>query len=321
MFMKRVRLRQILAVALSLAWAISAIPILAAAETLTFMTGPAGGTWYPLGGATKQILEQEIEDLSITLRPGAGLINIKGLSLGKADIAWGNVISTVDALNGKPPFGAKMGDLCNIAALYEQAAQVPVTDLSIESIADLRGRRLATLPRGNTTEAAARALLALYGLDYDDLRKVNFGSITDQVNMMKDGQIDGMVLVSSVPAAGVLDLATSRSMKLLPILDSEFAKLHESNSGWRRTMIPAGTYPGQDQDVPSAGFRMHMMANCTNVSEETVYRITKALAERGAELAAVTRLLKDYDAEAMAIDVGVPYHPGAARYYLEMGLM
>ena len=319
--MKCFRLRHILAVALTLAWAISAAPVSVSAETLTFMTGPAGGTWYPLGGATKQILEQEIEGLSITLRPGAGLINIKGLSLGKADIAWGNVISTVDALNGKPPFGAKMGDLCNIAALYEQAVQVPVTDMSIESIADLRGRRLATLPRGNTTEASARALLAVYGLGYEDLSKVNFGSITDQVNMMKDGQIDSMVLVSSVPAAGVLDLATSRSMKLLPIHDSEFAKLHESNPGWRRTMIPAGTYPGQDQDVPSAGFRMHMMANCTNVSDETVYRITKALAERGAELAAVTRLLKDYDAEVMATDVGVPFHPGAARYYREMGLM
>jgi len=314
------RLRQILLVALSLAWGIPAAPISAAAETLTFMTGPAGGTWYPLGGATKQILEQEIEGLSVTLRPGAGLINIKGLSLGKADIAWGNVISTVDALNGKPPFDTKMGDLCNVAALYEQSAQVPVTDLAIESIADLKGRRLATLPRGNTTEASARALLALYGLTYDDLSKINFGSVTDQVHMMKDGQIDGFVLVSSVPAAGVLDLATSRGMKLLPILDAEFAKLRQSNPGWQRTTIPADTYPGQDQDVPSVGFRMHMMANCTNVSDETVYQITKALAERGVELAAVTRLLTDFNVQAMAIDVGVPYHPGAARYYSEAGL-
>ncbi len=311
-----VRLRQILAAALTLAWTVPA-----AAETLSFMTGPAGGTWYPLGGATKQILEQEIDGLSVTLRPGAGLINIKGLSMGKADIAWGNVISTVDAINGKPPFEAKMVDLCNIAALYEQSAQVPVTDLTIDSIADLKGRRLATLPRGNTTEASARALLALYGLTYDDLSKINFGSITDQVNMMKDGQIDSMVLVSSVPAAGVLDLATSRDMKLLPILDAEFAELRESNPGWQRTSIPANTYPGQDQEVPSAGFRMHMMANCSNVSEETVYLITKALAERGAELAAVTRLLEGFNVEAMAIEVGVPYHPGAARYYSEAGLM
>ena len=314
--MKRTRLRAGLAVALALACATPA-----GAETLTFMTGPAGGTWYPLGGAAKQILEQEIEGLSITLRPGAGLINIKGIALGKADIAWGNVISTVDALNGKPPFEERMGDLCNIAALYEQVAQVPVTDLSIETIGDLKGKRLATLPRGNTTEASARALLALYGLTYDDLGKVNFGSITDQVNMMKDGQIDGLVLVSSVPTAGVLDLATSRDMKLLPIPDAEFAELHADNSGWRRAVIRAGTYPGQDEDIASAGFRMHMLANCTKVSEDTAYRITKALAERGAELAAVTRLLEGYGAEAMATEVGIPFHPGAERYYRELGLM
>jgi TRAP transporter TAXI family solute receptor len=314
--MTGIRLREVLAALLALAWALPA-----AAESLTFMTGPAGGTWYPLGGATKQILEQEIDGLTITLRPGAGLINIKGISLGKADIAWGNVISTVDALNGKPPFEKKMGDLCNIAAFYEQVAQVPVTDLAIATIGDLKGKRLATLPRGNTTEASARALLALYGLTYDDLSKINFGSITDQVNMTKDGQIDGFVLVSSVPAAGVLDLATSRSMKLLPLPDDKFAALHEANPGWQRATIPAGTYPGQDADIPSAGFPMHMLVNCTNVSEETGYRITKALAERGGELAAVTKLLEGYGAQAMAKDVGVPFHPGALRYYRELGLM
>ena len=152
------RLRRALAAAWAFSCLASGLSGPAAAETLVFMTGPAGGTWFPLGGATKQILEQEIDGLDVRMRPGAGLINIKAISLGKADIAWGNVISTVDALAGKPPFDEPMTGICNMAALYLQAAQIAVTDRRIAGIADLRGRELATLPRGNTTEYAARAL-------------------------------------------------------------------------------------------------------------------------------------------------------------------
>lgn len=319
--MNQTRLRRALAAAWAFSCLASGLSGPAAAETLVFMTGPAGGTWFPLGGATKQILEQEIDGLDVRMRPGAGLINIKAISLGKADIAWGNVISTVDALAGKPPFDEPMTGICNMAALYLQAAQIAVTDRRIAGIADLRGRELATLPRGNTTEYAARALLAVHGLTYDDLGKINFASITDQVNMAKDGQVDGFLIVSSVPAAGVLDLATSRDAALLPVSDAAFADLYASNPGWQRIAIPAGTYPGQDEAVPSAGFSMHLMANCDSVSEDRAYDITRALAARGRELGAVTVLLADYGAEAMAVDVGVPFHPGAVRFYREAGLM
>ena len=198
-------------------------------QRLVFMTGPAGGTWYPLGGAVKQLLEQEIDGLKITIRPGAGLINIKGIATGKAQLAWGNVISTVDAIHGREPFKERIDGLCNIAAFYYQYAQIPVTDFSINTISDLRGKSIATLPRGNTTEVAARNILGIFNLTYGDLGKINFASVTDQVNMMKDGQIDGFILTSSLPAAGILDLSTSRSMKLLPIPDQEFAKLKVKN--------------------------------------------------------------------------------------------
>ena len=289
-------------------------------QRLTFMTGPAGGTWYPLGGAVKQLLEQEIEGLKIVIRPGAGLINIKGIATGKAQLAWGNVISTVDAIHGRPPFKTKITGLCNIAAFYYQFAQIPVTDLSIKSVADFRGKALATLPRGNTTEVATRDILSIYNLTYDDLGKINFASLSDQVNMMKDGQIDGFIVASSVPAAGILDLATARRIKLLPIPDLEFQRLKQKNPGWSRAVIPSGTYTGQDQDIPTASFQMHMLANCGHVSEELAYQITSALAKRGAELSAVTAMLTDYDLSIMAKDVGVPMHPGAARFYREQGI-
>ena len=289
-------------------------------ERLTFMTGPAGGTWYPLGGAVKQILEQEIPDLEITVRPGAGLINIKGISKNKAELAWGNVISTVDALSGRPPFNEPIQNLCNLAAFYYQYAQIPVTDPEISSIADLQGKSVGTLPRGNTTEVAARSILGLYGILYENLKKINFVSITDQVNMMKDGQIDAAILITSLPAAGIIDLTSSREITLLPISDEKFELLERQNPGWSRAIIPATTYPGQNKEIPTARFQMHLIASCSEISEMTAYKIVEALARRGNELSAVTAMLEGYDISMMSKYIGVPFHPGAKLFYMENGI-
>ena len=292
----------------------------AKSERLTFMTGPAGGTWYPLGGAVKQLLEQEIPDLEIVVRPGAGLINIKGISKNKAELAWGNVISTVDALNGRAPFTSPMEGICNLAAFYYQYAQIPVTDPEISSIADLRGKSVGTLPKGNTTEVAARSILGLYDLLYKNLKKINFVSITDQVNMMKDGQIDAAILITSMPAAGIIDLTASRRISLLPIDDKKFQLLKQKNPGWTRAVIPAFTYPGQDTEVPTARFQMHLISSCSEISESTAYKIVEVLARRGDELSAVTAMLEGYDIRMMSKYLGVPFHPGAKLFYMENGI-
>jgi TRAP-type uncharacterized transport system substrate-binding protein len=271
----------------------------AAAERLVFMTGPAGGSWYPLGAAIKNIVEQEVPGTTVDIRPGAGLINIRGVSEGKADLGMGNVISTVDAINGNPPFEKKVEGLCNLAAMYQQYAQLAAVDPSIKTWADLKGKKFATLPRGNTTEVAAQQLLKAAGLTYDDLALVNFASITDQVNMAKDGQVDA----------------------IFNITDEQFAKIKEANAGWGRVNIRANAYPDQSEPVPIAGFPMHIIVNCKTMSEETAYNITKALAKRVQELGSVNKSLANFTTKEMAIDVGVPHHPGSAKYFKEAGAL
>lgn len=293
----------------------------AQAQNLVFMTGPAGGSWYPLGAAVQNILQEEIDGMSVSIRPGAGLINIRGVAEGKADLGWGNVISTVDAINGNPPFEGKIENLCNMGSYYTQYAQLIAVDPEIKTWADLKGKRFATLPRGNTTEVAAQSLLAAVGLSYDDLEQVNFASMTDQVNMAKDGQVDAIFNVTAVPAGAYLDLANSRKTVLPPITDEQFAKLKEANSGWNRLMVRAEAYPHQPNEVPIAGFAMHMLANCETMPEDTAYKITKAIASRVSELGSVNRALADFTVEDLAADAGMPMHPGAKRYYEEVGAM
>ena len=193
--------------------------------------------------------------------------------------------------------------------------------LSANSVADLKGKAMVTLPRGNTTELGARALLKTEGMTYDTMSKVNFASISDGVNMMKDGQVDAMMTITSVPNGSLLDLTNSRKVKFLPITDAEFAHLKQQNSGWGRLTIPAKSYPNQDEDVVIAGFPAHLILNCETVSEDTAYKITKALIKRGQELGGIVKALSTLTAKQMANDIGLPLHPGSARAYKEAGAL
>lgn len=309
------------AMALAAAGMIAGAGAPASAEDITFMTGPAGGSWYPLGGAIKNILEEEIPDMNVTIRPGAGLINLKGVSGGKAHMGWSLVMSAVDGVNGKEPFDAPLKDICNLGSFYNNYMQVTTTDLSLNTVADLKGRALVTLPRGNTTELGARALLKTEAMTYESLSKVNFASISDGVNMMKDGQVDAMMTITSVPNGSLLDLTNSRKVKFLEITDAQFANLKAQNPGWGRLTIPANSYPEQTEDVHIAGFPAHLILNCSNVSEETAYLVTKALIKRGTELGAIVKPLSTLTAKQMANDIGVPLHPGSARAYKEAGAL
>ena len=293
----------------------------ASAENLVFMTGPAGGSWYPLGGAIKNILETEIPGMNVTIRPGAGLINLKGVSSGKAGMGWSLVMSAVDGVNGKEPFTEKLSDICNLGSFYNNYMQVTTTDPSLNSVADLKGKNIVTLPRGNTTELGVRALLGAAGLSYDDMAKVNFASISDGVNMMKDGQVQAMFTITSVPNGSLLDLTNSRDIKFLAITDDQFDKMKAQNAGWGRLTIPANSYPGQAEPVEIAGFPAHLILNCSTVSEDTAYKITKALIKRGQELGGIVKSLSTLTAKDMANDIGVPFHPGSIKAYKEAGAM
>src|SRR5690349_5303692 len=96
----------------------------AAAQQVTFMTGPQGGSWIPLGGALKGLWEKEIPGLQITQTPGAGVANVRGVDEGKAHIGFANSSTTVDGLEGRAPYPKKVTKVCQVANLYPQYFQV-----------------------------------------------------------------------------------------------------------------------------------------------------------------------------------------------------
>jgi TRAP transporter TAXI family solute receptor len=290
----------------------------AAAVDLKLMTGPQGGSWIPLGGQLKDMWEKAVPGLAVQVLPGAGIANVRGVEEAKADLGFGNSISTVDAMSGKPPFNKPHDNVCNIASLYPQYFQfVVLADAGINKVSDLKGKSITTQQKGNTGEVITRHLLEANGLSYNDV-KVSFVGYTDSVNQMKDGHAVAFGLNTQAPAGAVMDLASARKIKIFDQAEI-YDKMIKINPSYKLITLPKNTYEGQDKDLKVIGFFTHVVVSCKMPADQ-VYAMTKAIANNTQVLATVAKDIAKLKPAGMAADVGVPFHPGAAKFYKEAGI-
>jgi TRAP transporter TAXI family solute receptor len=293
----------------------------ASAQMIRIMSGPQGGSWYPLAGAIQGIVEKNVPGTSVRVAPGAGISNVLGVQNNKAEMGFGNAVSTYDGVRGEDPFKTKTDNVCHIATLYFQYFHVLVlASANIKSAADLRDKVLTTQQKGNTGEQMTRDYLKVNGLDYGKMRKVNFGSYNDSVDQLKDGHAQAFTFITTVPAAAVMDLSSAREVRILDLTDIKLKELQKINKGYDKRVIKAGSYPKLDKDIQTIGTWTHLIMRCST-PEELAYKITKSLAQNTETLGNVVAAVKGLTAKELAIDVGVPYHPGARKFYREAKVM
>jgi hypothetical protein len=290
----------------------------AQAADLKMMTGPQGGAWVPLGGQLKDLWEKAVPGTRVQSLPGAGIANVRGIQEGKTDIGFGNSISTVDAVAGKPPFNKPHDNVCNLATLYPQYFQVVVrVDSGINSVKDLKGKSIAAQPRGNTAEEITKHILQVNGLSYNDA-KMSFVSYTDAVAQVQDGHAHAFTLGTTIPSGAVMDLASARDIKLLD-LENDLPAMKKINPGYTLNNVPKGTYPKQDKDVKVIGYATHLVVSC-KLPEDAVYAMTKTVSANTQTMSSIVKDIRGLTPKGMAEDIGVPFHPGAAKFYKEAGL-
>jgi uncharacterized protein len=295
-----------------------ALPISAGAADLRMMTGPQGGSWIPIGGQLKDMWEKAIPGTKIQVFPGAGIANVRGIEEGKAEVGLANSISTADAMTGRTPFNKPHAKVCNVASLYPQYFQfVVLADAGINKISDLKGKSITTQQRGNTGEVMTRHFLEAHGVKLSDV-KVSYVGYTDSVNQMKDGHAVAFGLNTQAPAGAIMDLQAAREIKFFEQTDiyNEMLKL---NPSYKMITLAKGTYPKQDKDLQVIGFFTHVVASC-QLPENDVYTMTKTIAANTQTLGTVARDILKLKPPAMAADIGVKFHPGAAKYYKEVGI-
>jgi len=289
------------------------------ANNYRLMTGPQGGVWVPLGGALKNIWEKAIPGLSVQTLPGAGIANVRGVDEDRAEIGFGNSISTVDGVNGVEPFPRKAANVCQMASLYPQYFQIVVNeDSGINSVRDLKGKAIAVQTRGNTAEVITQHILKTVGMSYTDM-KVNFlPSYNDAVSLLKDGHAQAFTLGTTIPASSVMDLATSRRIRVLDLKDS-VDPMKKINSGYVAVTLPANTYPNQPAAVTKIGYAAHLIVSC-KLPEDRVYTMMRAIQDNMRDLVAVNKAMDGITPAAMGENIGVPFHPGAKKFYVERGV-
>ena len=300
-----------------------AFPAVAADQNqVTLMTGPQGGVWVPLGGALKGMWEKAIPGLQVQAQPGAGIANVRGVDEGKAQVGIANSSTTVDGLEGRPPYPKKVTKVCQMANLYPQYFQVvAASNAKVNSFADLKGKTVVTQPKGNTGELLTELILKVNGMNYQSLGKINFqAAYTDAVALMQDGHAQVFTLGTTAPASSVMDLASARDVQLVPVDDKTMDALKKMNPGYYKGVLKAGTYPKQTKDVPVIAYSAHLIAAC-DLPENMVYTMVKTIAGNVDSMSATNKAMANLTPKDMAVDIGVPFHKGALKFYKEVGAL
>ena len=285
---------------------------------LNIGTGGTAGTYYPIGGAMAEILNKEIPGMSASAQStGASVANVNMLGDGTIDLATVQNDIAYYAANGTEMFVDKKVDgLKGIASLYPETCQfVTLRSSGIKSLAELKGKRVAVGAVGSGVEANVRQLLAAYGVTYDDI-DAQYLSFAEGANALKDGNVDVAVLTAGYPTASVQDIASQNPVRLLPVENKIADALIAQYPFYTKTVIPAGTYAGFDEAVPSVSVMAMLVAGPT-VNADLGYRVTKALFSNLDRLQAAHAVGKQITRDSVKAGMSLPMNEGAEKYFNE----
>jgi uncharacterized protein len=292
-----------------------------AQQFINVLTGGTSGVYYPLGVALSEIYAQGIEGARTQVQATkASVENLNLLQEGRGEIAFSLGDSVQLAVEGdtEAGFPGPLDKLRGVAAIYPNYIQIVASaESGIASLADLKGKSLSVGAPASGTELNARAIFDAAGMSYDDLGRVEYLPFAESVELMKNRQLDATLQSAGLGVASIRDLASSVPITIVPVPPEIVAKIGEP---YAAATIPAGTYEGQDADVPTAAVGNFLITHA-DVPEDTVYQMTRLLFENLDRLAAAHAAAKAIDPAKAAEGLPVPLHPGAERYYREAGLM
>lgn len=300
------------------------VPSLAATAQLVMATGGTAGTYYPLGGAMAQIINSRVKDVNVSIQStGASVANIRMIQNGEVDLALVQTDIADYAWNGTEMFkdDGKLQNFRVIASLYPELIQVVArAESGIDSIADLKGKKVSVGAPGSGTEANARQILEIYGLTYKDLAQVQYLSFAESAEAFKDKHIDAFFVTAGIPNAGIQDTATMHKIQVLPVPDNMYKNLHDKYGFYGQALIPAGCYINQTEQVKTVAVQAVLIAR-RDLDEDVVYGMTAALFDNLSELAATHAKGKEMSLEGALVGVSTPLHPGAEKYFKEKGIV
>ncbi len=290
----------------------------------TFGTADTGGSMYPAGAAVSQTWTNNVQGMKCNTQTSTGSFqNVQDVASGEVDVAVATADVVLNGFNGTGKF-ADIGALDNIrviGAVYTSVLSgVTLKSSGLKYVHDLAGKRVAVGPASSATENASLAAFDVMGISKDNTSLENLG-LGDGADAVGDGILDAAFGFAGLPIGGQLNLAATKDIAVLDMTDEELDAILANNAAYIKTKIPAGTYTGVDYDCQTFGVKCLIIVQDT-ADEDLIYDLCKALNEGAADMAAGNALLKDMtDPSFLCTQMPIPLHPGAERYYSEIGAM
>ena len=291
-------------------------------QFINMLTGGQSGVYYPMGVALSQIFAKDIPNARATAQvTKASAENLNLLQAGRGELA----LTLADALSNawkgdaEAGFPKKLDKLRGLSATYNNYSQIVASaDSGIKTLADLKGKRVSVGAAKSGTELNARAIFKAAGLGYGDLAKVEYLPFGESVELMKNRQLDATLQSAGLGVASIRDLATAVKIVVIPVPADVVDKV--GDPAYQAAMIPANTYGGQTEAVATAAIPNFLVTH-NGVSDDVAYRMAKAMYDNIDTLYAAHNAAKNIKRENAIKGMPVPLHPGAERYYKEVGLI
>lgn len=294
----------------------------AAPVFINILTGGTSGVYYPIGVGLSQIYSDGIPGVKTSVQATkASVENLTLLQAGRGELALALGDSVADAKNGVADagFNAPLTKLRAIAGAYPNYIQIVASKESgIKTLADLKGKTISVGAPKSGTELNARAIFKAAGLTYEDMGKVQYLPFAESVELIKNRQLDATLQSSGLGMAAIRDLSSVMPLNYVAVPTDVVAKI--GNPAYQSAMIPANTYDGQPDAVPTVAIT-NILVTRADVPDEVAYQMTKLLFENLTRLGNSHSAAKDIKLENAARNLPIALHPGAERYYKEKGAL
>ena len=281
-------------------------------------TGGTGGIYYPLGGAIASRLSMADSNRQYTAEVTGGSVeNVNRVANGEMDLGFSMMTTIYRAYNGRIDFPEPLSRLRLVAPVYPNRVHIVAARNSpVQSVAELRGRRVAVGSPGSGTEQVAREVLAAYGITYDDI-DVRYLSFRESSDALRDRAVDAAFFAAGYPASAVLEVMTSRAGRLLSIDGEHRRILAERFSYYAEGRIPSDAYPGVAEDVPTVVVMNWIVAR-DDLDASVVRLVLDLIKNHRSYLEQVHNIARQIDLDVLLQSPPIPYHTETERWIDEV---
>ena len=317
-------MKHLIAAGVALVFMLSLVQSGLAAKFITIGTGGVTGVYYPTGGAICRLVNKGRAQHGIRCSAestGGSVYNVKNVisreldfGIAQSDVHW-------KAWNGVDPFDAKQSKLRSVFSIHPETAILVVrADAGIKQLSDIRGKRINIGNPGSGTLATAEDVLAAINMKPEDLALAGSLKSAEQGDALRDNKHDGFFFLVGHPNGGIKDIFFSVDARMIPLVGPGIDKLVAKYPYYVHAKTPGGQYRGVDQDVDTFAVKATMITS-SDVDEELVYTLVKAVFSDLEEFKALHPAYRDLTAKDMLQGLTAPLHKGAVKYFKEAGLL